>query len=192
MLIATKTDRKRVVDILASAFENNKSVNYIVRQGGGRGNRIRSLMGYSFDICMQFGEVWLSDDRQACLLYLYPEKKKSSLLSTWADIKLIFQAIGISGILKAIDREKQIKDMQLQGKTIYLWFIGVQRSEQQKGIGSKLLNELLDVADIESRVVILETSSQRNLPWYKKLGFQEYALLDLSYHLHFLKKEPEL
>jgi ribosomal protein S18 acetylase RimI-like enzyme len=191
MIIATKDDRRTVTDILCAAFEDNKSVSYIVGHGPGRERRIVALMGYSFDMCQLFGEVWLSDDQKACLLYLYPDRKKSSLRSLWLDIKLIWQAVGVGGIGKAITREKLISARQLKGKTLYLWFIGVKPADQQKGAGSRLLKELIDVADIESRTILLETSTARNLPWYRSLGFQTYTELDFRYRLHFLKKEPD-
>lgn len=191
MIIATKDDRRTVTDLLCAAFDENKSVNYIVGSGPGRGRRIFALMTYAFDICQLFGEVWLSDDRKACLLYFYPDRKKPDLRSIWLDLKLIGQAVGVSGIRKALKREKEISDKQLIGKTLYLWFIGVKPVDQQKGYGTKLLRELIDVADIECRTIILETSTDRNIPWYRLMGFEAYEKLDLNYRFHFLKKEPD-
>jgi len=65
MIRAFKEDKKRVIDILASSFNDNKSVNYILKQDQNRVQRIRSLMAYSFDICQTFGDVFLSDDKNA-------------------------------------------------------------------------------------------------------------------------------
>ncbi|MDT3402306.1 GNAT family N-acetyltransferase [Mucilaginibacter terrae] len=191
MIIANKNDRGAVIDILAEAFDDNQSVNYIVGPGSGRKRRIQALMAYSFDVCQLFGEVWLSDDRKACLLYLYPERKKTNFRSILLDIRLIWQAIGICRTGLALKREKLIARKQLKGKTLYLWFIGIKSGDQRKGAGTALLKELIDVADIEFRNIILETSTTRNLPWYEKLGFSTYDELELSYHLHFLKKEPD-
>src|ERR1700682_5673552 len=99
---ATNDDREFIVSLLADSFKDNLSVNYIVRQDEIRLNRVRALMEYSFDMCFNFGEVWLSDDTKGCALILYPHSKKFSLLSIWLDIRLIFKAIGLTGITKAL------------------------------------------------------------------------------------------
>jgi ribosomal protein S18 acetylase RimI-like enzyme len=191
MIIATEKDRDQVIDILSNAFDDNKSVNFIVGPGGERIKRIRALMAYSFDVCRLFGEAWLSDDRKACLLFLYPDRKKTTLKSIWLDFKLIVNALGLNGLFSALQREKLIAEKQVKHGTIYLWFIGVDQPNQQKGSGTKLLRELIDIADIESRIITLETSTERNLPWYEALGFTIYDRLYLGYQLNFLKKEPE-
>lgn len=51
MLRADYNDKDRVVDILVSSFDDNKSVNYIIKQDTKRTQRIKRLMEYSFDIC---------------------------------------------------------------------------------------------------------------------------------------------
>lgn len=180
---ANLTDRPLVVELLALSFEKNLSVNYIVGQDDKRKERIRALMDYSFEICYRFGEVYLSDDRKACALVLYPDKKKATI---WLDIKLIFTAIGISGIGKAMKRESLIKAKKLKIPMYYLWFIGVDPLYQHKGIGTQLLQELVTDAGSLNRPVFLETSTVKNLPWYERAGFKVYDTLSLSYTLYFL------
>jgi ribosomal protein S18 acetylase RimI-like enzyme len=71
----------------------------------------------------------------------------------------------------------------------YLWFIGVDRNEQNKEIGSALIKEVIEDAHFKQKPVYLETSTLKNIPWYEKFGFQIYNELDLGYSLFFLKKE---
>jgi ribosomal protein S18 acetylase RimI-like enzyme len=71
----------------------------------------------------------------------------------------------------------------------YLWFIGVDPKHQNSGIGTTLLNEVIKDSESKNRSIYLETSTMKNLPWYKKFGFDVYNELDLSYKLFFLKKE---
>ena len=180
---ATRTDKPLVVKLLTAAFDQNQSVNYIVRQDNKRKERIRALMDYSFEVCFRYGEVYLGDTRKACALILYPDKKKPTI---WLDSKLIFEAIGIGGISKAMRREKLIKSKQLQVPMYYLWFIGVDPLFQHKGIGTKLLKEVLADAKAQGSPVFLETSTLQNLPWYGQAGFKVYDTLDLGYTLYFL------
>ncbi len=59
---ANFSDKSLIIDMLAKAFDDNKSVNYIVRQDNNRAERIKGLLEYSYKVCEKFGEVWISDD----------------------------------------------------------------------------------------------------------------------------------
>ncbi len=191
MVKAKYEDKAVIVNILASAFKENQSVNFIVRQDKFLSRRISALMEYSFKICYRFGEVWISNDRKACALTLSPHLKRTSLASIWLDINLIFRAIGINGIVKTIKRESQVKKLQPNEKMVYLWFIGVAPLYQHRGIGSNLLREIITDADEKKLMVCLETSTLKNLPWYERFGFEIYNQLELGYTLFFLKRKPK-
>jgi hypothetical protein len=187
----TAIDKSVVVDLLTASFAENQSVNYIIRQNDKRSKHIRALMDYSFEICSLFGDVWLSEDRNACALVLYPQQKKTTFKVILLNIGLIFRAIGISGIQKTLDREARIKKLQPKEKMAYLWFIGVNIANQHQGIGTKLLKEIVADAALKKLAVYLETSTVKNLPWYERLGFKIYNELELGYTLFFLKREPD-
>jgi len=187
MTKAKTADKDLIIDILSRSFETNQSVNYIVRQGPERAKAIRALMDYSFEVCSLFGDVWLSDDRKACALLLYPQQKRATLKAILLDIKLILNAVGLFGIKKALDRESKIKAKQPKEPMAYLWFIGVKPEDQHKGIGSKLLQEIIEDTTKKNLPVFLETSTTSNLPWYERFGFNTYDQLILTYTLYFLK-----
>ncbi|HWV70462.1 MAG TPA: GNAT family N-acetyltransferase [Pseudosphingobacterium sp.] len=190
MIKASKKDKDLVVNLLSHSFKDNQSVAYIVGKRNDKQKRIRALIDYSFELCFLFGEVWLSDDKKACALVLYPHQKRTTLKSTWLDIQLIIRAIGWKGALKAIKRESKIKGIQSKEEMAYLWFIGVLSTEQHKGIGSSLLKQVLDGAANAGLSVYLETSTPKNIPWYRSFGFQNYGTINLGYDLYFMKWEP--
>lgn len=189
MIRAGIKDKELVIDILTKSFDSNQSVNYIVKQDQKRIQRVRALMDYSFEVCYLFGDVYLSDDKKACALVLYPDKKRTTLKSVFLDVKLILACVGLANIKKALTRESKIKQIQPNDRMYYLWFIGVDPSYQNSGIGTSLLNEIIEDSVQKKRPIYLETSTLTNLPWYKKFGFDVYSELDLSYKLFFLKKE---
>lgn len=187
MIEAKPYDGQLIIELLTNSFEDNQSVNYIIRQDDKKRERLRALMEYSLDICSLYGEVWLSDDKKACALVLYPHLKKMSFKSICLDLKLIFRAIGWGGIFRAMKREDLIKGKQQKTESAYLWFIGVDPMDQHSGIGSRLLKEVIADAESKGLPVLLETSTLRNLPWYKRFGFKVYDELTLNYTLYFLK-----
>lgn len=188
MIIADYKDKPLVVNILSSSFNDNKSVNYLIQQDRKREQRLRNLMKYSFDVCYRYGKVFLTDDKKGCALIVFPEKKKTTFYSIGLDLKLILSCIGISNIKKAMNRESKIKNLQVKGPVYYLWFIGVHPNDQNRGVGSQLLNEIIREVDSEQRTICLETSTLKNIPWYEKFGFSIYNKLNLGYELFFLKK----
>lgn len=189
MILANYSDKKRVVEILSKSFNTNQSVNYIVHQDEKRLNRIKALMHYSFEVCFSFGKVFLSDDKTACALILFPDQKRTTLKSILLDIRLIFSCVGLRNIKKALTRESKIKRLQSDELMYYLWFIGVDPSCQKTGVGTKLLTEVIEDSEVKKRSIYLETSTLANLPWYKKFNFTIYNELDLGYKLFFLKRK---
>lgn len=71
----------------------------------------------------------------------------------------------------------------------YLWFVGVSKEVQGQGVGSALMHEVIAKCEQDKRPVYLETSMLRNLPFYKKLGFEIFQTLELSYTLYQLRRE---
>lgn len=144
-------------------------------------------MAYSFNICNLFGEVFLSDDDKCCALLLFPEKRKTNLRTIWLDAKLVINCIGLRNLFKVMRREKIIKQTQPNTSIYYLWFVGVIPRHQGKGLGTKLIRAVISRGASMNRIICLETSTIKNLPWYKNLGFEIYAEKDFNYSLYFLK-----
>lgn len=189
MIKASHTDKNVVLELLTHAFENNKSVNYLIKQNHKKRRLLYELMDYSFEQCMLNGEVYLSADQKACALIMYPHQKRASAKSLKLDLKLLLQTIGLRSLKKTLRREKMIKALQPREDKLYLWFIGVDPKVQHLGIGTQLLKDVQQLAAAQKLPIYLETSTVQNLPWYKKHGFVLYNQLDLSYKLHFLKYE---
>lgn len=184
----TVDHRDLVVKILSESFDDNKSVNYVVKQDGKRQERIRELIDYSFNICYAFGDVWIADDDQACALVLYPDKKRLTLAALLWDVKLALSAIGLTRVGQVLNRESMIKSFHPKEQFIYLWYIGVSPELQDKGSGSKLLEEIIKESEIQGRPIYLETSVNRNIAWYTKYGFEIFKTFNLSYTIYMLRR----
>ena len=185
---ATIMDKTHVIQILSKSFSDNKSVNYVVKQDSKREDRINSLMEYSFDICYAFGEVWISNDEQACALILFPDKKRTSLKTILWDVKLALSVIGIGRVNAVLKRESMVKNNHPKEAFAYLWFIGVNPGEQNKGIGSAFIQEVISECEKKRRPIYLETSTKKNIPFYKKFGFEIFQSLNLNYTLYQLRR----
>jgi hypothetical protein len=187
MIKATSADKQLIVKILTDSFRDNQSVNFIIQQDKRKAARIKALMEYSFEICLLFGEVYLSDDKNGCVLIIYPDKKRTTRRSIYLDIRLVIRCLGIKNLLKTISREATIVKQHPNELMYYLWFIGVGTNQQQQGIGSNLLQEIINESTKQNRMICLETSTLKNIPWYQRFGFKIYKEIDLGYKLFFLR-----
>jgi hypothetical protein len=184
---ATSEDKGLIVSILTESFQDNQSVNYLIPADNKRLKRIRALMEYSYETCRMFGKVYLSDDKSGCALVSFPERKKTTLKSLWLEVKLILTGIGFGNISRAINREKEISKNYPGHPIYYLWFIGVQPAMQNNGVGKQLMSELLAESERMKRPIYLETSTMKNLPWYKKFGLDVYSQLNFGYNLFLIR-----
>jgi GNAT superfamily N-acetyltransferase len=91
----------------------------------------------------------------------------------------------VDAVLK---RESMIKNNHPKEPFAYLWFIGVNPPKQNRGIGSAFIKEVIRKCEKEERPIYLETSVERNLPFYQKFGFEIFQSLDLSYKLYHLRR----
>ena len=181
-------DKNLVLQILCDSFDGNGSVNYVVKQDQRRKQRIRVLMEYSYYLCSKFGTIYLSDDKKAAMLLLYPAQQKTTFLTILWDLKLAIRAIGISRVSAIMKREASVKKFHPNIDFIYLWFIGVKSEFQGKGIGSKLLTNLIEHNNAEKRPIYLETSVERNVKLYSKLGFEIFQQLQFNNTLYLMRK----
>lgn len=189
MLTPQKTEKETIIDILTLAFENNASVNYIVKQDRSRMTRIRKLMRYSFNVCSRYGKVVISEDKNACALVVL-KKKAFSVQSLIWNLQLVLGVVGTGNIGKVLKRESLISKQHPADPFYYIWFVGVHPHHKGKGIGSKLLNDLIEDAAAMNLPIYLETSTERNLPWYQGFGFEIFHDVNLGYKLSFLKRAP--
>jgi ribosomal protein S18 acetylase RimI-like enzyme len=189
MIRAKKKDKEICVDILSHSFTSNQTVNFLVGNGRKKIKRVRALLGYSFEMGMAFGDVFLSDGKQACCIVVYPDRKKAGLKLLLLNLYFIFNAAGWRNLRKILKREKVIGKTIPKIRMCHLWFIGVDPLCQGKGIGLKLLGEIIDYSQANCRPVYLETSTLKNLPWYRRFGFEVYSQQDFPFRLYFFKRE---
>jgi len=195
MIQADKTHKEKVIEILSGCFEKNKTVNWIVKQDSKRIERIRDLMDYSFEACIETGEIYLTDDLNGVIIYSRSHDKLPILEEAYLTLHFVLKVTGIEGIGRALRREQYINQFHPKDEEfIYIWFIGLKKTEQGRGVGSAMLQEVINKSNKEKMPIYHETSDEGNLVFYKKHGFEVYHISPedmFGFKLYFLKKLPE-
>ncbi|HWF01089.1 MAG TPA: GNAT family N-acetyltransferase [Caulobacteraceae bacterium] len=82
-------------------------------------------------------------------------------------------ATGLSRILRLMAvMEDMDRHHPMERRHAYLWFLGVARRAQGRGIGSRLLAVGTARLDAEDLPAYLETQTERNLALYQRFGFE--------------------
>jgi len=185
------TKRQIVLAILHKSFKDNKSTNFVVKQDKKKDKRIKILLEYCYAKGEQQGTIYLSPDNNACAIVLYPEKEKTTLKGLYYMIKLLFGGIGLFRVGKITNREKTIQKHHPTYAFNHLWYIGVNPDQQGKGLGTQLMNRIMEDSKKLNRPLFLETSNEKNFPFYERLGFKRIAEMDnLGYPLKMYLKSP--
>jgi len=187
MIEAAEKDKNLVIEILSRSFIDNKSINFVIDNNK---EKIPLLMDYCFNVGLDYGKIFLSNDKKGVIILLFPEKKKNTLKSILRDIRLAIKGIGVKRIYEVIKREGVIKKKQPKTLFIHLWYIGVYPNHSGKGIGSKLLSEVVSYCEELEKDIYLETSTIRNIPFYQRHNFKVVNKIssELPYELFILKR----
>lgn len=168
---ASQSDKKKVVEILTESFIDNKSVNYILKKGGNKERKIKDLMNYSFNLGMKKGDIFINEENNACSIIMYPKKKKYDFWSLIQDIKLVKNVIGLKKVIKVSKKEKEVSNHHPENNFAHLWYIGVEKKSQGRGLGTDFLNKICTYYKEKDLKIYLETSTEINIPFYKKSDF---------------------
>ncbi len=175
MIKATKEDKDLVVRILVSAFkdlEEDNSINFIVQNGKDRIARMEALMGYLFEKSMLFGEIYLSKNKNACLLLSFSEKEKVTLKTIFLDIQLLFKCIGFKNVFNVLKRQKIIKDFYPSEPHIKPVIMGALKEAYGSGSAARLVLRVMSQYKKNKKPVVLDTVSEYNIKLYQKFGFK--------------------
>jgi ribosomal protein S18 acetylase RimI-like enzyme len=85
----------------------------------------------------------------------------------------ILAATGLARVLRLLAlMEDMDKHHPMDRPHAYLWFLGVARAAQGRGIGSRLLKVASDRLDAQRMPAYLETQTERNVALYNRHGFE--------------------
>jgi len=179
--------QQEAIATLVEAFAQNKSVRQIT---GRKDNpkKLRRLIRYALEECREFGKVLSDDSGRAFALVIYPDLQKTTFASLRRTLYFICRIAGLKNSLKAFIKENELKSLKkahfVSGRFYYLWFIGLRNKDQGRGLGTALLREIMADAKRENRKLLLETSTETNLPFYWKAGLECYDVLKISFPIY--------
>lgn len=130
------------------------------------------------------GQVYLTNDGSGAALWLPPGRTMRAF-PPLRSLELLWKsyfASGVRSVLRSMITAIYFDIYHISEPHYYLHVIGVRKNCAGKGVGTSLLQEVLDRCDREGVPAYLENSNFRNLDFYQKCGFRVIRKIRLLAH----------
>lgn len=191
----TKSDKETVINIILDAFDNNPSVNWVVKDDHKKEYRFKELASYAFETALARDGILLSDDETGIALIYQFNFKKESLIDYWNQLKLAIKAIGLARIPMVLKRQAYINSQRPKSSDfLYFWFFGVNSNGKGQGAAYELQKAIYKESKDKNLPIYLETSIRKNRIVYERYGFETYhtwKVEEQGLELWFMKRMPQ-
>ncbi len=122
---------------------------------------------------LESGFGWVMDDHSGGALWLPPGV--SNNISLWKSLDiaaLMFRNGGFGSMIRGMKVGETLHTKHPREPHYYLHAIGAIQTRQGKGVGGRLMEASLQRVDADSMPAYLESSKERNIPFYRRYGFE--------------------
>ncbi len=166
----------RAYEVMGRAFRDDQLLKYLIPEDAKRARLAPSFVGKVVRYCLSYGEVYTTPalDGVACWL---PPGHSSPTFARMLRTGLLMEPLrfgwaGFRRFMDMVSYTEKVHKRAAPGPHWYLWGLGVEPSEQGKGIGGALMRPILARAEADGFPCYLETQNERNLPFYERHGFE--------------------
>ncbi|GJF19648.1 GNAT family N-acetyltransferase [Streptomyces sp. HO565] len=176
---AGEGDRELVVRLLDEAFQDDPVSRWVFPGEEYRRRTHRRLMAAFTDAVLADGWIDITEDGAACALWLSVSEDGHDDGHGGETDEAV--ADGPAQVREAVDPDnarveriaRLTEGIHPSGRAhAYLWMIGVAPGRQGEGLGTALIESVLDRCDREELPAYLEASSARSRGLYERLGFE--------------------
>jgi len=170
--LATSEQLQRATAILERAFGNDPLMHFMFPDPIERAKRSPWYYATNLKHSQLFGEVWTTADWSGVAAWLSPAEDH------WSFERL--QQSGLWQMDEQLGDEATQRFMSVVALPTpatpkpyhYLFMLGVEPSQQGRGIGGRLLAPLLQRADAEGAAIRVDTNDPANVRFYERHGFE--------------------
>jgi GNAT superfamily N-acetyltransferase len=180
ILQAKSADKALVIELLSQAFAQDPHMRYIVGGHKGFSKRLGTLLNYAFEHSMANGAITLTENKQAVAIWRNFGSNKMSFGLAMASLRFMID-FGYEGMKRVHLMEKEVQQAYPKQQSFwYLWLLGTHPSAQGQGLASALLQTKIAECAQTQTAVYLETSTESNVTYYSKKGFEVYEKLNFG------------
>jgi ribosomal protein S18 acetylase RimI-like enzyme len=168
-------DLEMILDLLGDAFADDPVMQWVTPKS--------SYPRYAFELtvpfCLGQGHTYVAADGSGAASWLPPGVELASPITPGAIWRGV-REYGLGSLPRALATLIQTQRRHPKQDYYYLFTIGALRAERGRGVGSALMREGLERCDADHMPAYLESSNVKNLPFYRKHGFEVIDELALA------------
>ena len=169
---ATAADVEPMAAQLCRAFFDDPIMGFVFRNERRRNQGMfRYFTSQMRGDYLSFGACYTTDDHKGAAIWGPPGKPLLTGLAGIANLVAVFPYVAthLKATLQLISTMESLHPHEPHW---YLATLGTDPDVQGKGIGSALMRVVLDQCDAEVVPAYLESSKERNVPFYRRHGFE--------------------
>lgn len=167
-----KADCGLVTHMITRAFAEDPLLNWIALNDSRRLLRISRLVKTTVELFMPVGESYIEENGKGCALWVKPAAPVFSLWQTSQIMIMLGMVAGWRRLSEMIEFYRQFENLAPQEPAFHLFYLAVLPEERGQGIGSALLQPVLQHCDAERIPAYLENTNRANLHLYERHGFR--------------------
>lgn len=176
--LARDGERRSVLEVIGRAFHDDPVAAYLFPNANNRAQKWARFSGIAIDSMADASHVLTNDAVEGAAIWQFPnESKMGRLLGLRVALRL-FALAGL-GTRRAIRLADLMSTHRPREPHYYLAALGTDPTHQGQGIGSALIQQVLDRCDKERMPAYLESSKEPNVPFYQKHGFEVIEELEI-------------
>ena len=168
---ATHEDRAALAVALARAFDDDPVMNWFFPRERRDSIRFRQFFSMRLRQLMPHGETYTVDGTAGGAIWALPDRWR---LGRWEEFRMgvaLFTAIW-PRVTRTVRGVELIEDAHPREPHYYLAVLGTDPEAQGRGIGSALMQPVLEMCDRDEVPAYLESSKERNIDFYARHGFR--------------------
>ena len=188
---ALVSDWPQLLQSLALAFEDDPVSEFIFPDPQGRVGRLKRFYALTIPMLADHGRMITVDGVPGAAIWQAPSPPEPRKLSqAWLLTRMIFVLGRRSGAV--IKLGETMEKYHLREPHWYLGFLGTAPAHQGRGLGSAMMEPVLNLCDEQGIVGYLESSKEQNIPFYERHGFAVTQELQIQNgpKLWAMRREP--
>ncbi len=171
--LATSSDVSKIGEALALAFEDDPAMTWLFGEIEDRKpGLLQRYLTHETGRHLQHPTVFTTDDHAGGALWDPPGHWKTNLRAILGMLPIMLPGLRFHVVtaLRGLARIEDAHDRHPEH--YYLAVLGTRPDRQGHGVGSTLLQPVLERCDQEGIGAYLESSKESNIPFYRRHGFQ--------------------
>ena len=191
----TREDVPDVAAATARAFEDDPIFEWLLPDDSTRVARLTVMYEALFVPYLKVGFVEMSttSERSGIAVWAGPERWDPPTAAMLGALPGLIRGLGFGGVAKFMSGLNAVKKVHPKEPHWYLAGLATDPPAQRTGVGTALVNPVLERCDREHLGAYLETQKAINVPYYERFGFRVTGELDLPKsgpHLWLMWRDP--